>query len=219
MSRGKTGLIVLVGIAAMFFLFVAIIFGSTAERNAAIDRKGNLDSKFSEIAGKDLSIYWIGEVPKEYEKLIPVIKNVDPANASRQTLPVKSPEFHTVEKDAYGNVVKEEIPIKYPQYMVIVICGNPVFSEDCREALQDAVTKNGVPVIAIGDEASELLGSVISYKRLHKGAGSSLYYCLRKGHQERILPEEAVKAGGMDLAEAMPELLNKAISDFEAGKT
>ena len=216
MSRGKTGLIVLVGLAAMFFLFIAILFGSSTERQATIDRKAALDAKFEEIAKNDISIYWIGEVPQEYEKLVPVIKNVDPSAASKQNLPIRGPEFHTVERDEAGNIVKEEIPIKYPQYLIIVICGNPALTDAGKEALQDAVAKNGVPVIAIGDEASEVLGSVISYNRLHKGAGSTLYYCLGKGHKENILPKDVVTSGGRTLAEAMPEILKQAMSDYTA---
>ena len=66
----------------------------------------------------------------------------------------------------------------------------------------------------IRDEASELLGEVLSYRRVHKGEGSSLYYCLGKGYRENPIPEDVVKAGGMDLAEAIPDLIMLAMSDY-----
>ena len=39
MSKGKTGLIVVVFLAAMFFVFIAVLFGSSTKRQGAIDKK------------------------------------------------------------------------------------------------------------------------------------------------------------------------------------
>ena len=69
MSRGKTGLIVLTILAAMFFLFIAILFGSSSKRQGVIDRKAALDEKLSAYAQMDITIYWIGEFPSELEVL------------------------------------------------------------------------------------------------------------------------------------------------------
>ena len=214
MSKGKTGLIVLTGLAAMFFLFVAILFGSSTQRQAALNRRDDLNAKLIEFTKEDLAVYWIGELPKELEQLSPVVKTVAPSAASKDTLPVRGPEFHIIEKDPEGNVTKEEFPIDYPSHMLIVITGNPVLSDAGKEALLDAIAKNGVPVIAIGDEAPEFLSGVMSRARTHKGEGSSLYYCRGKGYKENLISKEAVINGGMDLAEAVPEVISKAISDY-----
>ena len=60
MSRGKTGLIVLTILAAMFFLFIAILFGSSSKRQGVIGRKAALDEKLSAYAQMDITIYGIG---------------------------------------------------------------------------------------------------------------------------------------------------------------
>jgi len=218
MSRGKTGLIVLTGLAVMFFLFVAILFGSSAKRQAVIARKTALDSKLDQIAGTDIAIYWIGEPYQELEHLLPVIKTVPPAEASSSTLPVKGYSFHITVYNALGQVTSENTPIEYPDNMVIIITGNPQMDDEGKEALIDSIARNGVPVIAVGDEAAEFLGDILLYHRLYRGAGSSLYYCLGAGYKENPVPEEMVLAGGMDLAEAFPDLISLAVSDYKPQK-
>ena len=214
MSRGKTGLIVLTLFAAMFFLFVAILFGSSTKRQGAIDRKEALDAEFDAIASNDLKIYWIGEPSREFEHLMPVVSVIDPGSASGDDLPVKGPSFHITEYNEAGQIINENIPIEYPSKMLIVMTGSPVLSESGKEALLDAVSKNGVPVLAIGDDAAEALGDVLSYRRFHKGEGSSLYYCLGHGYKENPIPQEAVTAGEMDLAEKMPEIIMHSMEDY-----
>ena len=204
MSRGKTGLIVLTFLAVFFFLFIAVLFGSSTSRQAALDRKTDLESKLDSIAGEDITIYWIGEPSPELEHLMPVINVITPGTASKDNLPVKSPSFHTSEYNPDGILIEEKIPVEYPEYMVIVISGSPELTDNGKAALLDAVAQNGVPALAIGDE----------YRRVHKGEGSSLYYCLGKGYRENPIPEDVVKAGGMDLAEAIPDLITLAMSDY-----
>lgn len=215
MSKGKTGLLVLTAFAAMFFLFVAILYWSSTKREAALDRKSDLNDRLDLIAETDLTIYWLGEPYKELDQLSSVVSVIPYEEASRTTLPVKGPSMHTSEYNEEGMLISENIPIEYPRYMVIVITGTPVFTEEGKEALLDAIANNGVPVLAIGDEASEALAELLSYTRFHKGPGSSLYYCLGHGYKENPLPEDVVIAGGMDLAELMPDLISLAMTDYE----
>ena len=60
MYKSKTGILILTILAAMFFLFVAILFGSSSKRQDVIDRKAALEEKLSAIAQMDITIYWIG---------------------------------------------------------------------------------------------------------------------------------------------------------------
>ena len=208
MSRGKTGLIVLTILAAMFFLFIAILFGSSSKRQGVIDRKAALDEKLSAYAQMDITIYWIGEFP--------VTQVIAPESVSSDNLPIKTSSIHVTERDEFGNVVKEEIPREYSQYMLIVISGNPVLSDSAKEALSNAVAKNGVPVFAIGNEASEIIGNILMYYRHKSGPGSSLFYSLSSRYKENPIPEDIIQAGGMDLAEAMPEIIDLAIAQYSA---
>lgn len=214
MSKGKAGLIVLVFLAVGFFFFIAMLFGSSTQRQAVIDRKANLEAELDAIAQNDITIYWIGEVPAELEHLMPVISVVAPASVSEDTIPVRGPAFHYTEYTPEGVLISEETPKDYSDQMLIVITGNPELTDKGREVLLDAVSRNGVPVLAIGDEASEVLGQVLYYNRFHKGPDTSLYYCLGSGYTENPIPVETVKAGGMDLAEAMPDLIALAESDY-----
>ena len=92
MSKGKTGFIVLTILAALFFVFVAILFGSSAKRQGAINRVTNINDSFDAIAEQNIKIYWIGEQPgSDYEHLYPAISVVAPNSVSRDTIPVKSP--------------------------------------------------------------------------------------------------------------------------------
>ena len=216
MSRGKTGLIVLTILAAMFFLFIAILFGSSSKRQGVIDRKAALDEKLGAIAQEDITIYWIGEFPQELEVLAPVTKVIAPENASSETLPIKTTSIHLTERDDYGNIVKEEIPREYSRYMLIVITGNPELSDNAKEALNNAIAVNGVPVFAAGDEASDLVGNILMYYRRKTGPGSSLFYSLSSRYKENPVPEDKIMAGGMDLAEAMPEIIDLAIAQNPA---
>ena len=215
MSRGKTGLIVLTVFAMRFFLFIAILFGSSTKRQQAIDRKAALDANIDTIIAADTTIYWIGDPPpEELEHLMPVVNVITPESASEDNLPVKSPLFHTQVHDSFGRLVSEQIPIEYTDHLVIVISGTPNFTQAGSEALLNSIAQNGVPVIAIGNDASEALGGILSYRRFKMGEGSSLYYCLGAGYTENPLSEEAVKAGGMDLAEAVAAQITLALSDY-----
>lgn len=214
MSKGKTGLVILTLLAVMFFLFVAVLFGSSTKRQAAVDRKAELDTKIDTITGEDASIYWIGELPGELERLSPVVNVISPDRISRDTVPVKSTSFDFIEYNELGQIIAKDTPVEQPGYMVIVMTGSPVISQEGAEALRDAITQNGVPVIAIGNDASELLGKILCYRRLRTGDGSSLYYCLGKGYKENPLSVDTVKNGGMEYAEALTDLITSALTDF-----
>ena len=214
MNRSKTGLFVLTILAAMFFLFVAILFGSSTKRQENIDRRDEIFAKLDAIAQTDLTIYWIGEVPAEFEHLMPVITVIPYEQVSEETLPIKVFQFNVTEYDPDGVFVSEAHPREYSEHMLIVICGNPVISDPGKEALLNSISKNGVPVIAIGDESAEFLGSVLLHRRFKEGPGSSLYYCLGKGYKENPIPEDKVLAGGIDLAEAMPDIIDLANADY-----
>ena len=214
MNRGKTGLVVLTLFAVMFFLFIAILFGSSAKRQENIDRKADIEAKLDIIAQTDTTIYWIGEVPKELEHLMPVINVIPPETASEENLPAVSDKIPFQEYDSNGNLVDEVVPRDYSEHMLIVLYGDFVLSDPGREALLDSITKNGVPVIAIGDEAATYLAKILQRVRYHEGPGSSLYYCLGKGYKENIIPVEKVSAGGIDLAEGLPDIIEISKADY-----
>lgn len=214
MNKSKAGLIVLVFLSAGFFFFIAMLFGSSTQRQAVIDRKADVEAKLDAVAQSDLTIYWIGELPQELEHLAPVVQVISPGNVTRETMPVKAPSFHFEEHNPDGLLINEDSPRDYSAHMLIVITGSPEISDNGKDALLDAISKNGVPALAIGDDASEVLGNVLSYRRFNRGPDTSLYYCLGAGYTENPIPVETVRAGGMDLAEAIPDVIALAESDY-----
>lgn len=214
MRRSTGDLVVLIIIFAVFFIFIAILFGSNKKHEAVVNRAEVLDARLDMVADTDLVIYWIGEPYKELEHLMPAVNVIQAGDASAENLPIRGALFHTRKYDNEGNLSEENIPIEYPKHILIIISGNPEFTDAGKAALLDAASQNGVPVLAIGDAASEALAEVLSYHRFHKGPGSSLYYCLGKGYMENVIPVEAAKAGGMDLAEAIPDAVLKAEADY-----
>lgn len=216
MNKGKTAVLVIIGLAAMLFIFIAILFGSSTKRQAAINRITALNDRCDSIAEQDITIFWIGtEIPSDLEHMNPVITMLSYEGANRETLPIKTSSFHVTEYNEDGLVVDEHIPREYPRYMFIVITGNPVMSDSGKEALRDAITMNGVPVLAIGDEASEFVSGLLMYSRFKSGPNSSLYYCLGSGYKENPIPEDKVASGGFDLAEQIPDLVSLAMTDFK----
>ena len=54
------------------------------------------------------------------------------------------------------------------------------------------------------------------YYRHKSGPGSSLFYSLSSRYKENPIPEDIIHAGGMDLSEAMPEIIDLAIAQYSA---
>lgn len=214
MSRGKTGFVILTFFAAMFLLFIAILFGSTSKRQEAIDRKAALDAEFDVIAEQDITIFWIGQMPSEYEHISSVTQVISPENVSFDNLPVKGHSYHIVNRDENDKITNEVFPNDYTRYLFIVIYGDVELSDTAKEALLDCISQNAVPVIAIGDGSSEIISDILMHRRSHTGEGSSLYYCLGSGYEENLIPKDKVIAGGIDLAEEMPAIFTKGISDY-----
>ena len=124
MSRGKTGVLVLIGLAAMFFIFIAMLFGSSTKRQAAINRITALNDRCDLIAEQDITIYWIGsELPSDLEHMAPAVSLLSYEGANRETLPIKTSSFHITEYNEDGDVIAEQVPREYPRYMMIVITG------------------------------------------------------------------------------------------------
>lgn len=214
MRGNKTGLVVIAFLAAMFFLFAASIFGSTVKRNASIAVKESVEADVQALAANDVTIYWIGETMTEFEGISSKISYISPAMVSRENMPIRGSSFHRTVYSPEGELISEDMPTDYSDMMVIIINGSPELTENGKAALLDAVTKNGVPVIAIGDEASELVSGLMYHRRLHTGPNTSLYYCLGVGFEEDPLSEEAVGAGGLKLADELTEVISKAMKDY-----
>ena len=69
MERNKASVIVIFLLAGFFFIGIAMVFNTSARRSAVLGRQEEVDKKIEFLNSIDLTIYWIGEVPAELEKL------------------------------------------------------------------------------------------------------------------------------------------------------
>lgn len=201
MGHNKTGVVVLFLLAGFFIIAMAMVFNTSARRSAAMQKQDEIDKKISELSSRDLTVYWIGDVPKEFEKLKPKMQIVKPAEINKDNMPIQSSTFHITIKDGQGNE-QNIVPRDYSDYMIIVITTGDGFSDEGKDVLRNCIAENGVPVIAVGDKACNMLGGILVH-----GAGyspdHSVFYKLKEGYDEPFLDPKAVAAGGADFADEL----------------
>ena len=201
MERNKTGIIVLVFLAGFFIIAVAMIFNASVRRENALKRQNTVNEKIEFLNSIDLTVYWIGGFPSELEKLRANTKVIMPEEVNRDTMPIKSSTFRITISEKKGAETKEIVPRKYSEYMMIVLTTGEGFSDEAKEVLRDCIVYNGVPVLCIGSDACQLLGTLLIH-----GSGfdkdHTLFYKLNAGYQEPYLDKKAVAAGGVELADA-----------------
>ena len=225
MDRNKTSLVVIVLLAGFFFIAVAMVFNSSARRNAALNKKDAVEEKIASLKTMDLTIYWIGDVPRELESLKEKMQVIKPEEISPENMPIKHTTFRIKtwarregeepgkERDDADATVIE--PRQYSEYMLIVLNTGDGFSDGAKEVLRNCIVDNGVPVLCLGGKACDLAGTIL----IHGAGYSSVYsmlYKLHEGYQEPFLDAKAVAAGGMDLAE---ELCGKLCTYFKTAET
>lgn len=187
-------------LAGFFIIAVAMVFNTSVRRDSALKHQASINEKIEFLNSIDLTVYWIGGFPAELEKLRESTKVIMPEEITKENMPIKSSSFHITVTDEDGN--KQEIlPRKYSEYMIIVITTGEGFSDDAKEVLRDCIVYNGVPVLCIGEDACEMIGTLLIH-----GSGYSkdfsIFYKLNEGYQEPYLDTKAVSEGGSSLADA-----------------
>ena len=200
MERNKTGIIILVFFAGFFVLATAMLFNTSVRRENALKRQESVNEKIEFLNSIDLTVYWIGGFPSELEALRASTNVIMPEAISDENMPVRSSTFHISITDDSGKT-KEIVPRKYSEYMMIVITTGEGFTDETKEVLRNCIVNNGVPVLCIGSDACQLIGTILIH-----GTGYdkdySIFYKLNEGYKEPYLDKTAVSAGGIDLADA-----------------
>ncbi|MBP5262300.1 MAG: hypothetical protein J6Z43_09260 [Clostridiales bacterium] len=144
-------------IIVLIILLMSIAALSVLARNFTMAKKTHANQQeitdlYASFCQKDIALYWIGTFPEELNAISS--KVIFPAEVSEGDMPVKSPEFHTVEKDPNGNIVEERIPVDYPANLYIIV-NRSVLSDDQYSLIRQCVVDNGVNAIFIGSNAIE----------------------------------------------------------------
>ena len=220
MERNKISVIVIFLLAGIFIVSLAILFNTTARRNLTLNRQSEIDKKIEMLKSMDLTIYWIGDVPAELEKLKDRMVIIKPEEISKENMPIKFTTFHITITDPTDpdNTDKPTLPPtdiyprNYSEYMLIVINTGNGFNDISDEVLHNCIVENGVPVLCIGGPACDHIGTLLIH-----GAGYasdySMLYKLKEGYDEPFLDSKAVASGGMDFSE---ELVTKLSAYFSA---
>lgn len=210
LNRNKTAVIVLFILAGFFIIAVAMIFNTSTRRESALKRQSAVEEKIKYLNSVDLTIYWIGDLPKELESLGQSVQVIKPEEISKDNMPIKSSTFHITVTDEAGNS-KEIIPRNYSEYMLIVINTGDGFSEGGKEIIRNCIVDNAVPVIGIGGNACNLIGGIL----IHGGGYTSdysMFYRVKEGYEEPYFTADAVTAGGIGIAE---EFTSKITAYFD----
>lgn len=215
MDRNKTSIIVLFLLAGFFFIAIAMVFNTSVRRNAVLKREEAVEEKIKYLNSKDLTIYWIGTVPEELESLKEKINIIKPGEVRNDNMPVRTSSFRISVKEEDGSK-KEIVPRDYSEYMILVINTGDGITDDGKEVIRNCIADNDIPVICIGGEACNMVGTLLIH-----GAGYSsdysIFYKLSDGYEEPFLDAAAVTSGGMDLAEELTGKISSYI-DTEAAK-
>ena len=173
-------ILVIFGLGIVGLSFMAKSISST-KISQELDAK--LDDVSAVLSECDIRIYWIGDYPEELSKISSVVVRPDAVN--EDTMPMKSPEFHTVEKDKDGNIIKERIPVEYPSFLYIVI-NRKVLTDEEYKTVRDCVADNGVNLIVIGGTAIDAMRNYLMLPKLQYTADDNMFYSLKDGSESHI---------------------------------
>ena len=178
-----------------------MVFNTSVRRNAALAKQDEVNKKIASLNAIDLTIYWIGDVPKELETLKESMTVLRPEEVSKETMPVRASTFRITVKDESGAEQVIE-PRHYSEYMLIVINNVDGLNDTAKEALRDSVVDNGVPVLCLGGKTCNMVGTLLIH-----GAGYSddysMFYRKNEGYMEPYIEAKTVSEGGLGFADAL----------------
>lgn len=187
-------LMLAIGVVVLIFMTQGL-----AGNKASQEEQQKLARQTEELLKRDIKIYWIGELPANLKGISPVTEFPDAIDST--TMPVKSPEFHTIERDAEGKVVNERIPVTYPKYLYIVI-NEVVLTEEELQVVRDCVSENGVNLIVIGDKAIQNVRTFMLLPSMTYAENDTMFYSAADGSDSHIYtPDKNPRKNAIGLLE------------------
>lgn len=198
MGRRNTGVFIAILVAFALFIFGLGMYVKYMSSKSSVKKEDELlrDSLRQVALLNDLTIYWIGDVPEDMTYLNGRILKVEAGTLSRENMPMKSPDFHTIDYDENGNVVNENIPVKYTSDLIIIINQDVNLTDKDFECISDCVINNEVPLLVIGGDAiknvkTHFMQSTMGYETM-----DSYLYSLKEGQASHVLNNEELLKGG-----------------------
>lgn len=167
---------------------IALLSKKTADSRRAAAEEQKKQELYDRFLEKDVTLYWIGDLPKELEAISSKI--IVAEEITTDTMPMKSPDFHMVEYDKDGNKVFEKIPVEYTDHLYIVI-SHTVLTAERYDIIRECIKDNGVRVIVLGSDAiypfrEHLILPYMSYEE-----EDSLAYSLKDGSASHVISQDS----------------------------
>ena len=192
MNNGRFGGMLAVLLITIAAIVVLVIMTQNIADSQAQNNEGNKMTDLAlEFVGNDVTVYWIGEFPRELDQIRSKVVFPDPI--SEETMPVKSPEFHTREFDPDGELVAERTPVEQTKYNFIVI-NNMMLSNDDLVTVRTCFAENGVGVLVLGKNAIERFRDFYMMTPTVFKDHDSMYHTLAGGSVNHALGEDYTPA-------------------------
>ncbi|MCR5060978.1 MAG: hypothetical protein K6A80_08125 [Saccharofermentans sp.] len=178
------------------------VTGADARESQAVQERYN---KFLE---NDVTLYWIGDYPEELGIISEKVVLCE--GATRDNMPLKSPEFHTIRKDETGNVIEERVPVTYAEHLYIVINGK-VLTDEEYAVIRECFMDNGVKTVIMGQDAIQSFRDFLILPKQKFAEGEMMAYSLPAG--------SARFGDGSENGDSSLTLINYLIDDIAAENT
>lgn len=172
---------------AVVIIFLIILFSviglalmakKVAVTSSEARESQQVEERYMKFLENDVTLYWIGDYPAELERVSE--KVVKCSEATRDNMPLKSPEFHTIRKDENGNVIEERIPVTYTEHLYIVI-NSKVLTDEEYAVIRECFIDNGVKTIIIGQDAIQSFRDFLILPKQKFAEGEMMAYSLPAG--------------------------------------
>ena len=193
-----------------------MVFNTSVRRESALKHQSSINEKIDFLNLIDLTVYWVGGFPAEIENLRQSTKVIMPEEISEDNMPIRSSTFRITIKEDSGRT-KEIVPRQYSEYNLIVINTGSGFTDEGKAVLRNCIVDNDIPVLCIGKEACEFLGTLLIHGSGYK-ADHTIFYRRSEGYKEPFLDAKAVAAGGADMADDLCSRLCEYFDKSSADK-
>ena len=186
----------------LLLLLLAVVGVALLSKNIRDTRKAQLEEqKIADACGKlnecDVTIYWIGEYPDSLKGIMPKVRICDEVNTD--TMPMKSPEFHSIRYDKDGNKLEEWIPVDYTDFLYIVI-NKKVLSDDEYSVIRECIVDNDVKAVIMGRDAIEAWRGFLILPKADYTENDTMEYSMNKGYDSHVFGD------GTDFGEGTREI-------------
>ena len=212
MKYGRFGGMLAILLITISAVVVLVIMTQNIADSQIKSSEGNRMTELAlEFVGHDVTVYWIGEFPRDLDQIRSKVVFPDPI--SEDTMPVKSPEFHTREFDQDGELVAERTPVEQTKYNFIVI-NNMMLSNDDLVTVRSCFAENGVGVLVLGKNAIDRFRDFYMLTPAVFKDHDSMYHTLAGGSVNHALGDDYTSA---DILEYLNRQMN--VNDQTIGET